>query len=767
MAKTKPRLYSDGYEVAKTSDVPSPIRKAVEMLRSNYEVGLSIYRVNQYFVASLQLPVNLPNQGTVDGIDIQEIEPILIFFHSIRFPYETPQIRINRMDFPDDRLPHLNPVQYSEPPYLCLYRGSINDWYAEHSINDLILRAQGWLQDAAKKNLMKIHEGDRFEETRIDINQWIGMSIFDYQTVCSFIINAWKQKPMAGMAYTSNLVTFPDEPYEGIKIHAKLFTQSYSELMNYQTTMKTDMTGEVTRIQSGLILWAELERVINRYFGFLPITLKDFISFSGNIGINLPSVFSTIKLEHPEFLQQRFLPISICIQRPAKLIHQSSNLEIISFIVADPPVEGKQVFTLTHRSPLSTDMSRNLSNQKTISNKVMLIGCGALGSKIGLHLGRAGITDLTLVDNDHLSPHNLVRHALLVDSNGKNKAIALRDAINGLYLESEGAGKVTAMMSTAFDLFSDSNVKVIKNQNFIIDATASSSVFSFLSETNLLPSSPVIRCEIANEGNIGIMLVEGRGRSPKLDDLEATLYDMAVENRILENWLRNFNQKKDDDTESELEDITVGLGCSSPTMKISDDFVSYHASALSIEIRNILSNPDNHGGILISAINKFSPFTATTNYFPVEKFKTLPLHQPNGWSIRIRPSSIQEILDKTRNTSPIETGGILIGTVNHQRKIIHITRLIDAPSDSEGYPFSFKRGVRDLPEKVVEIEEKTGRLVTYVGEWHSHPNGSVSMSKLDLDTMHQLKKQLDKINIPTIIMVATQTDCIPHLFPCR
>ena len=39
--------------------------------------------------------------------------------------------------------------------------------------------------------------------------------------------------------------------------------------------------------------------------------------------------------------------------------------------------------------------------------------CGSLGSKIAMHLGRAGFGAMTFVDNESMSPHNAARHALI------------------------------------------------------------------------------------------------------------------------------------------------------------------------------------------------------------------------------------------------------------------------------------------------------------------------------------------------------------------
>src|SRR5690606_28492493 len=89
---------------------------------------------------------------------------------------------------------------------------------------------------------------------------------------------------------------------------------------------------------------------------------------------------------------------------------------------------------LSHNQPLSRKQAGQLSNYD-IDTKVrpVIFGCGALGSKVIMHLARAGQTSLTLIDPDHISPHNLVRHALFAEDEGENKATVLATRIKTMY----------------------------------------------------------------------------------------------------------------------------------------------------------------------------------------------------------------------------------------------------------------------------------------------------------------------------------------------
>ncbi|HKT29157.1 ThiF family adenylyltransferase [Dyella sp.] len=67
----------------------------------------------------------------------------------------------------------------------------------------------------------------------------------------------------------------------------------------------------------------------------------------------------------------------------------------------------------------------NQALPKLQAAKVLLLGCGSLGSQVAVRLAQSGVGHLTLVDPDKLSPANVGRHALGVAETGQNKAVAL------------------------------------------------------------------------------------------------------------------------------------------------------------------------------------------------------------------------------------------------------------------------------------------------------------------------------------------------------
>ena len=64
-----------------------------------------------------------------------------------------------------------------------------------------------------------------------------------------------------------------------------------------------------------------------------------------------------------------------------------------------------------------------------LEKRVLLVGCGAVGGHLAFELARAGLLDLTLVDDDKFKAENTFRHALGQRYTGKNKAKALKEEL--------------------------------------------------------------------------------------------------------------------------------------------------------------------------------------------------------------------------------------------------------------------------------------------------------------------------------------------------
>jgi proteasome lid subunit RPN8/RPN11 len=294
--------------------------------------------------------------------------------------------------------------------------------------------------------------------------------------------------------------------------------------------------------------------------------------------------------------------------------------------------------------------------------------------------------------------------------------------------------------------------------------TASNVVFNAICEAHLPETLRVHRAEIAHRGRLGLLSIEGAGRSPRLDDLQMLIFDSAIDDGNVSEWLNEVKATRDDRVGSGgLEDIQIGLSCSSATMRLADEVVSYHAAAATKRLRPYLSKdgPMRTDGVISRSFlsDDGDSQASVTRYSP-----TVVVDAGFGWQIRVAARAAIEMSGQMRRESPRETGGLLVGRLNATKKLVYVTRLVKAPADSRGTPYFFTRGTQRLPDVLEHVERRTGGLLAYVGEWHSHPTGGSDLSDTDKEAVIKLRSILDPAGLPTLVTIVTPDGIHPHLF---
>jgi hypothetical protein len=260
-------------------------------------------------------------------------------------------------------------------------------------------------------------------------------------------------------------------------------------------------------------------------------------------------------------------------------------------------------------------------------------------------------------------------------------------------------------------------------------------------------------------------LAEGSGRSPRLDDLQVQLYDLGLEYPIVASWL---GRHRDNDFRGRglaLEDIGIGISCSSDTMKLPDDVVSYHASCFAMAIRNALNAPAKTGRIQLNSVNSSELVQGAVRTFGVEAPVTLVAHGDSSWRVRVAATAYATLRAFLAKHRWCETGGLLVGMVHRKRKIIYVTRVLPPSRDSRGSPYAFRRGIKDYPEMLDKIHGYTGNLLGYVGEWHTHPRSRAEMSDVDEQAVSQIRETLANAGLPAHIMILSPTETNSFVFP--
>ena len=98
----------------------------------------------------------------------------------------------------------------------------------------------------------------------------------------------------------------------------------------------------------------------------------------------------------------------------------------------------------------------------------------------------------------------------------------------------------------------------------------------------------------------------------------------------------------------------------------------------------------------------------------------------------ISAETLLRIANKGKKFFPNEIGGFLIGYYSLDLKTLYITDFL-LPKNYKNNSYLFERSVEGIISIFNKIFKK--KKYYYVGEWHTHPNGSTMYSNTDLKAM--------------------------------
>lgn len=715
----------------------------------------------------LKLAVDLPPLGTFEGLDIRKVEEVIFVLSLKDYPTKAPTVHTDRLDFPKNRLAHLYIAKEGMPSAFCYVRGSYNEWYANKRITDLVVRIKNWLRDAAAGVLAE--DGDQFDPLRLE--GYRGTIIYSYDTLAKLILE--KQSFYANSNFALALFenTAKDKEFPSFRLEKLISTDDLQEsLQKYIASIKELLekkTFKVRKYHLGYILWSDTENTYKDYCVGLPRNWIDFKRFCSKFSINTAPLEEFIAGFTLNFFLE--MPIITAIKRPKRLIGFSSFVEFVNFYVElkdeDKGEKGLinniPVHFQAHNEPLTTSKAQMISGVPVKFNGAAFIGCGALGSKVAMHFIRSGTKGLLFLDKDKLSPHNLVRHALLPESEGANKAVALMNAATSMFRNEETTDTIIGLPFSGRALLNGLLAVFKKDLHWLFDFTASESFF----QTLILPQKDfdhvrICRGNISDHGNLGVLLFEGVGRNPRIDDLQVLLFSSYKNSDLVSGWLRREFEH------DESVHLLVGVGCNSETIILADDIVSSHAAYFSMVIRRqVEKSAFTDGEIYLHQIDKDDP-NITTRNLTISPLVVTQAVNDSSWEIRIKAGIVEAMKSEMGLSMPNETGGIFIGTVNYKSKTIHVVDLIYAPPDSQTNCACFFRGIDGLPEKVKDVNIDSGNQLGYIGEWHSHPSGPNSMSTVDANTVKRFKEEFENSQtpLPVFLTIITPTNLLCYVY---
>ena len=417
------------------------------------------------------------------------------------------------------------------------------------------------------------------------------------------------------------------------------------------------------------------------------------------------------------------MAVILLARRPFPVTGTASPIELCPYLmeVAPPRLladgEPTPVRAAAHRNTISRDLLARMAglDAGTEAPPWTLVGAGSLGSKISLHLARAGNGPSTVIDRSAMAPHNAARHALVPPPGefqifwNDAKARLLAQALQGLDWTATPIAADAARM-----LVSGEHAKRAWSRKSwaVVNATASPVVREAFAATKAMPAR-VVETSLFAGGRVGIVTVEGPDRNPSTTDLIAELYALLGEHPDLASIIF--------DRDAAVSRQETGQGCGSLTMTMSDGRLSLFAAAMSehLLVRQRQGLPEEDGELLIGRLSE-DGLGLTWRAHRISPSIVVPTRNGEAWKVHVHPRALAKMQEEVSRWPDVETGGVLMGRLSEFSRVAHVVDVIEAPADSRRARDEFVLGTEGLQQRMREYSETVGWSLYCLGTWHSH-----------------------------------------------
>ncbi len=669
--------------------------------------------------------------------DIHQYERLAVIFDPNDTTY--PEVLALRADFP--RVPHLNLRKDELPRSLCLFEEPYGELKLRWTATAFLERIREWLALTAKG---KLHAEDQPLEPLLFGSPWPLVIPFDLFTklgensspepLMLHTVNGGNERPVLiadqeknnfnkqyGLKYTA--LALQGDP----QAHGIIYQQP-SNLAELHTFLKTANIDLLQEMQTRLLTWQR-----NEYH-------KDLLNDKLIIIVALPKT-----REVSTTAETTDLWAFLCARPISEIgehigIWQSHNRQLGVLYPIDQEKQGEQVEVVL-LNPMYSFSQESAARLNGLvyqdQRKVVAIGLGALGSQVFLNLMRMGFGEWVLIDKDYLLPHNLARHGLAGLDVGYAKAETLALLANQTIKGTPIASAIVADILNPTSEQAEAIAAALINADVILDASASVAVARYLAR-DINSSARRASLFLNPSGTDAVLLAEDLARKTTLDVLEMQYYRSLIQEPTLTNHLQLTGRR-----------IRYARSCRDLSSNIPQDLVALHAAIMSRALRTTVSDAKASIAIWQTESNELS--TKISRIDPSEKIEQCM----NDWAVCTDQYLLDKIWQKRAEKLPNETGGVLIGAFDMQRKMVYIVDLLPSPPDSTEWPTVYIRGCKGLTQRVGEIERITAGMLGYVGEWHSHPrNCGCSPSEDDRKAFRWLAQNMNVAGSPALMLIA-------------
>ena len=713
------------------AEVGNAVRRALALIPEHPGVdavgAAQIDETSGIVTVDVTFAVNLPSEWRRQGESPSGVrlrEEVRFAFPG-GFPMDPPELSL-RADF-SRNLPHMQPWLTDGRPVPCIYDGELAELLHREGLAGILNQTAVWLDRAALGTL--IDPGQGWEPVRRDSFDDVLVADADF---------------LQGLVDRSGGHRFLEMEYlkwpgvaDSSAVHGRIVSRTVP--VNRKTVGglfgEAEIGGE-PRLRRGkslaLVVWPGKhpsgKPIVNE--AYLPETvesvdgLKDRAALYGcrhelDAGLNwLRTCLSGWQPSGPYAMA-----VILLARRPFAVIGSESPIELCPYVVeVGPPhlfADGGATFVraASHHHAISRELLARMAGleAKTERPSWTLVGAGSLGSKVALHLARAGSGPSVVVDRSGMAPHNAARHAL-VPATGEmqvfwtdTKARMLSQALEGLNQTATpiAADAVRLLMSGE-----DARRAWPRKSWAVLNATASPVVREAFGTTDAVPAR-VVETSLFAGGRLGAITVEGPDRNPCTTDLMADFYAILKEQPDLASIV--FGR------DASVSRQATGQGCGSLTMTMSDGRLSLFAASMSeyLLARQRDGLPPEGGEVLIGRLSD-DGLGLEWLPCPMPAVTVVPTTNAETWRVHVHPRALSKMQEDVARWPDVETGGVLMGRLSEVSRVAHVVDVVEAPEDSRRASDEFVLGTKGLRQRMQGYSETVDWSLYCLGTWHSH-----------------------------------------------
>lgn len=664
---------------------------------------------------------------------IKNQEPIAI---TLNEKDEKPEVLAMREDFP--HTPHLNLNDFDFPKSLCLYELSWDEAKLGWTAAGFIERIREWLEKTSRGEL---HQDDQALEPFIitshaNIILPHGFTATKADRAAIILIETHSQGDQTTLIATRGTAKsefdkkFP--PFLGV-----FFDTPPAVHGLIQKHPKTIHALHEVLLPIGFDLLKELKKNL-QHWASEGLFQKKF--YDARLAIFLTIPHKRNSESDPESTQTWVFSSLDKINDIGKDVgiwaHVDNQTGVPGYLIKQDPAKNGSNTRLHTLNPVfrptKTLAAKTNGYEDSDNNLYSIVGLGTLGGSVFMNFVKTGFGKWMLIDSDVFMPHNFLRHIATPSLEGYSKSYALASVANH-YFETEDHRYLVKNVLNDQEEIS----KSLEGTSVILDCSASVPVARAL--THEFKSIPAKRASVFlnPSGSDLVFLQESGDRVHRLDALEMQYYRTLCINPELKDHLLTDGQKS-----------RYARSCADVSATIPGEIVSALSSIASIQFRRLAKESKP-----FAAIWRFDRETLTTNYIVIPTPK-LVFKESNGWQIVTDDVFLETLFGLRKQQLPNETGSSIVGHIDIENKVIYPFHILPTPENSTSTRTSFIRGSEGNREALEDILKKTSNAFTYLGEWHSHPNGSgVNPSGDDNSLLKVISSEMHPAGLPGLMII--------------